>query len=84
MLNELLETSKLNISIVIIGLGNGSFEKTNSIINGLNGGLLKRNCVKFIQMNNNNNIMEIVQQSLIDIPDSMIDFFVDNNVLPTN
>ena len=84
LLNELLETSKLNISIVIIGLGNGSFEKTNSIINGLNGGLLKRNCVKFIQMNNNNNIMEIVQQSLIDIPDSMIDFFVDNNILPTN
>jgi hypothetical protein len=86
LLNELLETSKLNISIVIIGLGNGSFEKTNSIINGLNGGLLKRNCVKFIQMNNNNNnnIMEIVQQSLIDIPDSMIDFFCDNNILPTN
>ena len=81
-MNQLIETSKLNISIVIIPIGNGSFTKTQNIINSLNEGILKRNCVKFLQMNNKS--IEMVKNSLIDIPDSMIDFFCDNNILPTN
>ena len=81
-MNQLIETSKLNISIVIIPIGNGSFTKTQNIIKSLNEGILKRNCVKFLQMNNNS--IEMVKNSLIDIPDSMIDFFCDNNILPTN
>ena len=80
--NELIETSKINISIVIIPIGNSSFKKTQNIINSLNEGILKRNCVKFLQMNNKS--IEMVKNSLIDIPDSMIDFFCDNNILPTN
>ena len=81
-MNQLIETSKLNISIVIIPIGNGSFTKTKNIIKSLNEGILKRNCVKFLEMNNNS--VEMVKNSLIDIPDSMIDFFCDNNILPTN
>ena len=81
-MNQLIETSKLNISIVIIPIGNGSFTKTQNIINSMNEGILKRNCVKFLQMNNTST--EMVKNSLIDIPDSMIDFFCDNNILPTN
>ena len=81
-MNQLIETSKLNISIVIIPIGNGSFTKTKNIIKSLNEGILKRNCVKFLEMNNN--YVEMVKNSLIDIPDSMIDFFCDNNILPTN
>lgn len=81
-MNELIETSKLNISIVIIPIGNSSFKKTQNIINSLNEGILKRNCVKFLKMNSSS--IEMVKNSLIDIPDSMIDFFCDNNIFPTN
>ena len=81
-MNELIETSKLNISIVIIPIGNSSFKKAQNIINSLNEGILTRNCVKFLKMNSSST--EMVKNSLIEVPDSMIDFFCDNNIFPTN
>ena len=77
---ELMEACNLNISIVIISIGNDSFKNTKTIIKSVKGNLLKRDCIKFIKFDVG--INEIIRNSLIDIPDSMIDFFCNNNILP--
>lgn len=80
-IEELMKTCTLNISIVIIGIGSRSFNKIKTTINDIKDNVLKRNCVKFIKINEK--IGDIVNDSLIDIPDAMIDFFCENNIIPT-
>ena len=79
-IEELQITCSLNISIVIIGIGKSSFNTIQNIINYVKENVLKRNCVKFLKINDA--INEIVENSLIDIPDAMIDFFCENNNIP--
>ena len=79
-INEILQTCNLNISIVIISIGNDSLKKAQTIIKSMKENLLKRDCIKFMKYSKN--INEIIRNSLIDIPDSMIDFFCNNNILP--
>ena len=79
-MNEILQTCNLNISIVIISIGNNSLKKAKTIIKNMEDNLLKRDCIKFVGYNKN--INELIKNSLVDIPDSMIDFFCNNNILP--
>ena len=81
-INELQITSSLNISIIIFGIGTGSFNKLQNILNKIKATLLKRDCVKYLKIDDN--INEKVKYSLNNIPDSMIDFFCENNVIPKN
>ena len=81
-INELIVTSSLNISLIIIGIGSGAFHNIQNAINKSKGNLLKRDCVKFLKIGDN--INEKIKYSLNNIPDAMIDFFCENNVLPKN
>ena len=81
-INELMITCSLKISIVIIGIGAGPYDKLQNTINNVKTTTLKRDCVKFLQFGDNMN--EIIKNSLINIPDAMIDFFCEQNVLPKN
>ena len=71
----------LNISFIIIGIGKGSFRKIKNIINALKENGLKRDCVKFFKYDE---MDEQFNNSLVNIPDVMIDFFCQNNILPNN
>ena len=75
-------TCSLKISIVIIGIGAGPYDKLQNTINNIKTTTLKRDCVKFLKFGDN--INEIIKNSLINIPDAMIDFFCEHNVLPKN
>ena len=81
-IKELMVTCSLNISIVVIGIGKGSYDKLQKTIDNIKTNLLKRDCIQFFKFGDN--INEIVKNSLINIPDTMIDFFCQNNVLPKN
>ena len=81
-INELKVSSNLNISLIIIGIGSGSFNNIQNVINTSKGKILKRDCVKFIKIGNN--LDENIKYSLNNIPNVMIDFFCENNFLPKN
>ena len=81
IIDELIESCKLNISFIIIGIGKGSFRKIKNIINALKENGLKRDCVKFFKYDE---MDEQFNNSLVNIPDVMIDFFCQNNILPNN
>ena len=73
-INELKVSSNLNISLIIIGIGSGSFNNIQNVINTSKRKILKRDCVKFIKIGNN--LDENIKYSLNNIPNVMIDFFV--------
>ena len=81
-IKELMVTCILNISIVVVGIGKGSYDKLQKTIDKIKTNFLKRDCINFFKFGDN--INEIVKNSLINIPDTMIDFFCQNNVLPKN
>jgi hypothetical protein len=81
-INELKVSSNLNISLIIIGIGSGSFNNIQNVINTSKRKILKRDCVKFIKIGNN--LDENIKYSLNNIPNVMIDFFCENNFLPKN
>ena len=62
--------------------GCSSLTKLQKTIDNIKTNLLKRDCIQFFKFGDN--INEIVKNSLINIPDTMIDFFCQNNVLPKN
>jgi hypothetical protein len=89
--NEIILSSDLPISVVIIGLGKGPFKTLENIeknfmkLTDNNGNTAKRKNIKFISFNNlGKNYQRTVKNSLIDIPDQMIEFLNLKNINPSN
>ena len=89
--NEIILSSDLPISVVIIGLGKGPFTKLENVeknflnLTDNNGNNAKRKNIKFISFKNlGKNYQEIVKKSLVDIPDQMIEFLILKNINPSN
>ena len=88
-INELIISSTLPISIIIVGLGKDHFTKLENIdTNFLNltneeGMKAKRKCIKFISFNKClKNFQNTVKKSLISIPDEMIEYLTLKNIVP--
>ena len=78
------------ISIVIVGLGKGPFSKLENIeSNFLNlkddeGNKPQRKCIKFVSFNKNQkNSQSTVKNSLINIPDEMVEYLGIKNIEPS-
>jgi hypothetical protein len=89
--NEIILSSDLPISVVIIGLGKGPFKTLENIeknfmkLTDNSGNTAKRKNIKFISFNNlGKNYQRTVKNSLIDIPDQMIEFLNLKNINPSN
>ena len=89
--NEIILSSTLPISVVIIGLGKGPFTKLENAENNFmnltdnNGNKAKRKNIKFISFNSlGKNYQRTVRNSLIDIPGQMIEFLTLKNINPTS
>ena len=87
--NDLILSSTLPMSVVIVGLGKGPFTNLETIENNFlnltdnEGKKAKRKCIKFISFNKNlNNFQRTVRDSLINIPNEMIEFLSLNNIEP--
>ena len=87
--NNLIQSSTLPISVVIIGLGKGPFTNLEKIENDFlnltdnEGKKAKRKCSTFISFNkNSNNFQRTVRNSLINIPNEMVEFLTINNIEP--
>jgi hypothetical protein len=89
--NEIILSSDLPISVVIIGLGKGPFTKLENVENNFmkltdnNGNKAKRKNFKFISFNKQGkNYQKTVKNSLIDIPDQMIEYLILKNINPSS
>ena len=89
--NEIILSSDLPISVVVIGLGKGPFTKLENAENNFmkltdkNGNKAKRNNFKFISFKKQgNNYQKTVKNSLIDIPDQMIEYLILKNINPSS
>ena len=87
--NEIILSSELPISVVIIGLGKGPFKQLeNSQKNFMNlkdsnKKRAKRKNFKFVSFNKlDKNYLKTVKNALIGIPDQMIEFFTLKNIIP--
>ena len=83
-------TSTLPISIIVVGLGKGPYTKIENIEqNFLNlvddeGNKPQRKCIKFISFNKQQkNVQSTVKNSLIDIPEEMIEYLGIKNIEPS-
>ena len=89
--NEIILSSDLPISVVVIGLGKGPFTKLENAENNFmkltdsDGNKAKRKNFKFISFNKQGkNYQKTVKNSLIDIPDQMIEYLILKNINPSN
>ena len=88
-IKDLIFSSTLPISIVIVGLGKGPFAKLENIeqnflsLSDDEGNKPKRKCIKFISFNKKKNYQNTVKYSLIDIPDEMIEYLSIKNIEPS-
>jgi hypothetical protein len=87
--NNLIQSSTLPISVVIVGLGKGPFTNLEKIENDFlnltdnEGKKAKRKCSTFISFNKNSkNFQRTVRNSLINIPNEMVEFLTINNIEP--
>ena len=85
-IEQLIITSTLNISIVIISIGNKNLSKLQNILNNIDyiknkeGTIPKREFIKYIKMDSV--IDTTIKNALVNVPDEMIDYFCINNVIP--
>ena len=89
LINELIISSTLPISVIIVGLGKGPFTKlenmdTNFVnLSDYEGKKAKRKCIKFISFNKClKNLQNTVKNSLSNIPDEMIEYLTFKNIVP--
>lgn len=89
LVKELILSSNLPASIIIVGLGKGPFSKLESLENNFmdltddEGNKAKRKCVKFVSFNKClKNIQITVKNSLINIPDEVIEYLTFKNIVP--
>lgn len=89
-INNIIFSSSLPISIVIVGLGKGPFTKLEKIeenflnLKNYEGNHPQRKCIKFVSFNDNKkNVQSTVKKSLINIPDEMIEYLGIKNIEPT-
>ena len=87
---NIIFTSTLPISIIVVGLGKGPYTKIENIEqNFLNlvddeGNKPQRKCIKFISFNKKQkNAQSTVKNSLIDIPEKMIEYLAIKNIEPS-
>ena len=87
--NNLIISSSLPISVVVIGLGSGPYTKLENVENNFlnlksdDGIVPQRKCLKFISFKNNSkNFQRTVQKSLVDIPNEMVEYLTINNIEP--
>ena len=87
--NDLIISSALPISIVVIGLGNGPYTKLEDLENNFlnlkndDGNKPQRKCLKFVSFKKNSkNFQRTVQKALIDIPNEMVEYLSINNIIP--
>ena len=85
-IEQLIITSTLNLSIVIISIGNKRLSKLENILNNIDyiknkeGTIPKREFIKYIKMDSA--IDTTIKNALVNVPDEMIDYFCINNVIP--
>ena len=85
-IEQLIITSTLNLSIVIISIGNKRLSKLENILNNIDyiknkeGTIPKREFIKYIKMDSV--IDTTIKNALVNVPDEMIDYFCINNVIP--
>ena len=85
-IEQLIITSTLNLSIVIISIGNKRLSKLENILNNIDyiknkeGIAPKREPIKYIKMDSV--IDTTIKNALVNVPDEMIDYFCINNVIP--
>ena len=85
-IEQLIITSTLNLSIVIISIGNKRLSKLENILNNIDyiknkeGTIAKREFIKYIKMDSV--IDTTIKNALVNVPDEMIDYFCINNVIP--
>ena len=85
-IEQLIITSTLNLSIVIISIGNKRLSKLENILNNIDyiknkeGIAPKREFIKYIKMDSA--IDTTIKNALVNVPDEMIDYFCINNVIP--
>ena len=85
-IEQLIITSTLNLSIVIISIGNKRLSKLENILNNIDyiknkeGIAPKREFIKYIKMDSV--IDTTIKNALVNVPDEMIDYFCINNVIP--
>ena len=86
--NDLIVSSSLPMSVVIVGLGKTSFTKLQKIDNNFlslinsEGNSPKRKCIKFVEYKNTKNIQRTVRNSLINVPNEMLEYLSINNIEP--
>ena len=88
-INEIILSSNLPISVVIIGLGKGPFKQLENVqknfmnLKDINNNKAKRKNFKFVSFNDlDKNYQKTVKNALIGIPDHMIEFFTLKNINP--
>ena len=85
-IEQLIITSTLNLSIVIISIGNKRLSKLENILNNIDyiknkeGIAPKREFIKYIKMDSV--IDTTIKNALVNVPDEMIDYFCINNIIP--
>ena len=85
-IEQLIITSTLNLSIVIISIGNKRLSKLENILNNIDyiknkeGTIPKREFIKYIKMDSV--IDTTIKNALVNVPDEMIDYFCINNIIP--
>ena len=85
-IKQIMITSTLNISLVIIPIGNKPLTKLEIILKNIDyikdkdGNAPKREFIKYVEMESDHD--KIIQNALVNIPDEMIDFFCLNNAIP--
>ena len=86
---DIIFSSTLPISIIIVGLGKGPYTKIEYIeknfldIVDYEGNKPQRKCIKFVSfIKNKKNVQNTVKNSLIDIPNEMIEYLGIKNIEP--
>ena len=85
-IEQLIITSTLNLSIVIISIGNKRLSKLENILNNIDyiknkeGTTPKREFIKYTKMDSV--IDTTIKNALVNVPDEMIDYFCINNIIP--
>ena len=87
---NIIFTSTLPISLIVVGLGKGPYTKIENIEqNFLNlvddeGNKPERKCIKFVSFNKlQKNVQNTVKNSLFNIPEEMIEYLGIKNIEPT-
>lgn len=85
---DLIVSSSLPISLVIVGLGKGPFTKLENIeqqfltLKDNEGNKPQRNCFKFVSFNKTKNFQNTAKNSLFDIPEEMVEYLGIKNIEP--